>query len=434
MIISNGIRQNAQNLLDFIDASPSPWHVIATMERELRGKGFTRLEEIQSWSLIPGGKYYVTRGDSALIAFILGSMPLPEIGFRIVGAHTDSPGLRLKPLAPHGVENMMRLGVEVYGGPILASFSDRDLSLAGRVCLRVGDAMVTRLFRFEAPLVRLPNLAIHMNRSVNEDGLKFNKQTELPLLIAGLKPNQVPHQYFGELLSESLRCDFSDIISWEINVYDTQKGSLWGPQQEFIANRQLDNLSSCYAGLTALLETEPMDNTCVGAFFDHEEIGSESSKGAMGSFISDVLERISDVIELQSSSYKQTLARSLLISADAAHAYHPNFPRAYEPLHMVKVNAGPAIKINTNQRYATDCVGEAQFIRICERVGVPFQRYTHRSDLACGSTIGPMTAARLGITTVDVGCPIWAMHSIRESGGVFDPIYLCEALRGFFRG
>ncbi|CAK0747514.1 putative M18 family aminopeptidase 2 [Gammaproteobacteria bacterium] len=433
MNITIGIRQYAQNLLNFIDASPSPWHTVSTMEQELQIKGFLSLEESQDWSLVSGGKYYVVRGGSSLIVFILGDVPLPDAGFRIVGAHTDSPGLRLKPKAAHGTEHMVRLGVEVYGGPILATFTDRDLSLAGRVCLRTNDSIEIRLVCFDQPLVRLPNLAIHLNRLVNEDGLKLNKQTELPLLIAGIDPNQSATEHFDSLLADRLQCNPSDILSWDINVYDTQKGALWGPQQEFIADSQLDNLSSCYAGLVALLETEPAKNTCVGAFFDHEEIGSESSKGAVGSFIPDVLERIASASDLSLSGYKQTLARSFLVSADAAHAYHPNFPNAYDPLHTVKVNAGPVIKINVNQRYATDGISEAQFMQICKQVDVPFQKYVHRTDLTCGSTIGPMTAAKLGISTIDVGCPIWAMHSIRESGGVFDQIYFAKALKEFFR-
>jgi len=421
--------KHAQGLLDFIDESPSPWHAVAMMEKQLLEKGFTRLEESLAWSLRPHGRHYVIRGGSSLIAFILGSKPLPESGFHIVGAHTDSPGLRLKPRAPHQTETMMRLAVEVYGGPILATFSDRDLSLAGRICVKSDATLHSRLIRFEQPLVRLTNLAIHMNRSVNEDGLKFNKQNELPLLLSSLCDAESPEQKFFRLVADMAECKPSDILSWDLNVYDTQKGSFWGPELEFIADSQLDNLSSCYAGLIALLETEAPENTCVGAFFDHEEIGSESNRGAMGSFISDVLERIADA---DMPRYKQALARSFMISADAAHAYHPNFPNAYEPLHRIAVNQGPAIKVNANQRYATDSMTEAKFIELCRQADVPYQKYSHRTDLACGSTIGPMTAARLGIPTVDVGCPLWAMHSIRESAGVLDQAHLLSVLKKFF--
>lgn len=431
-MIAPEIARHAQELLDFIDASPSPWHAVAAMEQRLHEKGFTHLEESQAWSLHPGGRYYIIRGGSSLIAFILGSKPLTEGGFRIVGAHTDSPGLRLKPKAPHRTETMMRLAVEVYGGPILATFSDRDLSLAGRICVRNDSSLDSFLIRFEQPLLRLANLAIHMNRSVNEDGLKFNKQNELPLLLCGLCDGESPEQKFLSLVAEKVKCNANDILSWDLNVYDTQKGSFWGPELEFIADSQLDNLSSCYAGLVALLETEAPESTCVGAFFDHEEIGSESNRGAMGSFISDVLERIAYATDANTPGYKQALSRSFMISADAAHAYHPNFPNAYEPLHRIAVNRGPAIKVNASQRYATDSMTEAKFIELCRQADVPYQKYSHRSDLACGSTIGPMTAARLGIPTVDVGCPLWAMHSIRESAGVLDQAYLLKVLKTFF--
>jgi aspartyl aminopeptidase len=424
--------KHAEGLLDFIDGSPSPWHAVAMMEKLLLAKGFTRLEESQAWSLRPHGRHYVIRGGSSLIAFILGAKPLSESGFRIVGAHTDSPGLRLKPKAPYQTETMVRLAVEVYGGPILATFSDRDLSLAGRICVRSEGTLHSRLIRFEQPLVRLANLAIHMNRSVNEEGLKLNKQNELPLLLSGLCDAQSPEQKFLRLVADQTECKPSDILSWDLNVYDTQKGSFWGPEHEFIADSQLDNLSSCYAGLIALLATEAPESTCVGAFFDHEEIGSESNRGAMGSFISDVLERVAYAADADTAGYKQALACSFMISADAAHAYHPNFPNAYEPLHRIAVNQGPAIKVNANQRYATDSVSEARFIELCRQADVPYQKYAHRTDLACGSTIGPMTAARLGIPTVDVGCPLWAMHSIRESAGVLDQTYLLNVLKKFF--
>ncbi|CAI8898762.1 M18 family aminopeptidase [Methylocaldum szegediense] len=431
-MVASEIARHAQDLLDFIDASPSPWHAVAAMEQRLHEKGFTRLEESETWDLRAEGRYYVIRGGSSLIAFILGSKPLTEGGFRIVGAHTDSPGLRLKPQPAHRTETMMRLAVEVYGGPILATFSDRDLSLAGRIYVRNDSSLNSFLIRFEQPLLRLANLAIHMNRSVNEDGLKFNKQNELPLLLCGLCDNESVEQKFLDLLTEKAKCNANDILSWDLNVYDTQKGSFWGPELEFIADSQLDNLSSCYAGLVALLETEAPESTCVGAFFDHEEIGSESNRGAMGSFISDVLERLAYATDANAPGYKQALSCSFMISADAAHAYHPNFPNAYEPLHRIAVNRGPAIKINANQRYATDSMTEAKFIELCRQADVPYQKYSHRSDLACGSTIGPMTAARLGIPTVDVGCPLWAMHSIRESAGVLDQAHLLKVLKTFF--
>ncbi len=432
MNISPEQRDHAHNLLDFIDASPSPWHAVASLERRLEKHGYAPLAESEAWTLEPGGKYYAVRGGSSLIAFRVGHDSPAECGFRIVGAHTDSPGLRLKPKAPHAAEGMLRLGVEVYGGPILATFTDRDLSLAGRVHLRAESGLAARLLRFEQPLLRLPNLAIHMNRTVNEEGLKLNKQTELPLLLAGLEEAIEPKDAFLNLLAERAGCAPGDLLSFELNVYDTQPGSFWGPRGEFVADGQIDNLSSCHAGLAGLLETEAGGHTAVAAFFDHEEVGSESHKGADGSFLGDVLERIAHAAGLEPPAYKQALARSFLVSADAAHAHHPNFPQAYEPLHAVKVNGGPAVKINANQRYATDGLAEARFLALCEQAGVPCQTYVHRTDLGCGSTIGPLTSARLGLSTVDCGCPMWAMHSARESAGVLDQSWFAAVLKVFF--
>ncbi|WP_139558771.1 M18 family aminopeptidase [Methylotetracoccus oryzae] len=433
MIITPDVRAHAQALLDFIDASPSPWHAVAVMARALEAAGFRELDEAQTWSLAPGARHYVIRGGSSLVAFIAGLQPVEEAGFRIVGAHTDSPGLRVKPRPADTAGRLIRVGVEVYGGPILATFADRDLGLAGRVSLRSAQGVETRLVLLDRPLLRLPNLAIHMNRKVNEDGLKFNRQTELPLLLTSVG-DAPADDVFLRLLGAAAGCSAGDILGVELNAFDTQRGAFWGANEEFIANSQLDNLASCHAGFVALMGAAPSPVTCVGAFFDHEEIGSESAKGAAGSLLSDVLERIVQAGGGSREGLRRGLARSLMISADMAHAFQPNFPGAYEPGHLVAVNAGPVIKSNVNQRYATDGVGAARFAHLCERAGVPYQMYCHRSDLACGSTIGPMTAARLGLDVIDVGNPMWAMHSIRESAGVLDHAYLLRVLHEFFAG
>jgi aspartyl aminopeptidase len=418
----------AHELIDFIDASPSPWHAVANAEARLLAQGFTRLEEGERWQLAAGGRYYAVRGGSSMIAFVLGGQPLAETGFRIVGAHTDSPGLRLKPKAAIAGDGLARLGVEVYGGPILATFTDRDLSLAGRVVVRTGAGQETRLLRFERPLARLPNLAIHMNREVNEQGLKLNKQTELPLILGLLGEGEDTEAHLRKLLADEVQGEAADLLSWELAVHDVQKGCLWGANQEFIASRQLDNLASTYTALAALIAAEQPAATCVAAFFDHEEVGSESATGAGGSFIADVLKRIAFQAELDEEDQRRAMARSFFISADMAHAYHPNFPAAYEPGHKVTVNGGPVIKTNVNQRYTTNAETAARFMDLCEKAGVPCQQYAHRSDLGCGSTIGPMVAAQLGVASVDVGSPMWAMHSARESAGVHDQAYMIAAL------
>jgi len=428
-------RRQVEHLLKFIDASPSPWHAVASVETQLLSFQFVKLDEADKWQLKPGGRYYVVRDDSSVIAFVLGEKTLLETGFKIIGAHTDSPGLRIKPKPATGMDALLRLGVEVYGGPILATFTDRDLSLAGRVVYKNEQGhIVSKLISFDQPLLRLPNLAIHMNRAVNEEGLKLHKQFELPLILTQLSEQQLPQDYFLALLQQQIGVEATRLLSWELNVYDTQKGALWGAEQEFYADSQLDNLASCHAALQALIDDSVLsaEATVVCGLFDHEEIGSESNKGADGSFLPDVLQRIAWAQQIQGEDLVRTFARSFLISADMAHAYQPNFPNAYDPEHKVRVNEGPVIKINVNQRYSSESVSAAQFAGWCEQAGVPYQTYSHRCDLACGSTIGPMVSARLGIRSVDVGSPLWAMHSIRESAGVYDHAYLISVLKTFF--
>ncbi len=432
MTITSASHALAQDLLDFIDASPSPWHAVASCETRLQAAGFSRLEEVDRWQLTSGGKHYVVRAGSSIIAFIVGSSSPAESGLRLIGAHTDSPGLRIKPKPAEDAQGMVRLGVEVYGGPILATFADRDLSLAGRVNVRTADGFATRLLRFDQPLLRLPNLAIHMNREVNESGLKFNKQSELPLLLGVAQDDLKADTRFRQPIADALKVAPEDLLTWELNAYDTQKGSFWGAAQEFIANSQLDNLASCHAALSALLATGQPTATCLCAFFDHEEVGSESAAGAGGSFVADVIQRLAASATLDTEDQRRMLARSFFISADMAHAWHPNFPAAYEPCHRVTVNAGPVIKSNANQRYSTSADTAARFMALCEQAGVPCQQYAHRTDLGCGSTIGPIVAARLGIASVDVGSPLWAMHSIRESAGVLDHAYMIAALTASF--
>lgn len=430
-------KQQVQNLLDFIDASPSPWHVVKTIETQLAAQtpSWQRLDETAKWTLQPGGRYYVVRDDSSIVLFIQGQKQLAETGFKIIGAHTDSPGLRIKPNPASSTDGLLRLGVEVYGGPILATFTDRDLSLAGRIAYKNDqDEIASVLVKFDQPLLRLPNLAIHMNRAVNEEGLKLQKQIELPLILSSLTEEQLPQAYFSALLQQQTGIAVTRILSWDLAVYDTQKGAFWGAESEFYANSQLDNLASCHAGLQALLDGAVMqsDSTRVCALFDHEEIGSQSNKGAEGSFLPDILQRIASATGTDSEDYARALAQSFMISADMAHAYQPNFPNAYDPDHKVIVNKGPVIKVNANQRYSSESVSAAMFAGWCEQAGVPYQKYSHRCDLPCGSTIGPITSARLGIRSIDVGNPMWAMHSIRESAGVFDHECMISVMKRFF--
>lgn len=447
MKISDKARQSAQQLLNFIDASPSPWHAVASAKHTLLTAGFTELFEVDAWQLSPNSAYFVSRGDASLIAFRTSAHALIDTGFAMVGAHTDSPGLRLKPNAAFTNHGTLSLGVEVYGGPILATFTDRDLSLAGRVQVRVNAGLDTnkhtqhsvcenRLSRFENSTVRLPNLAIHMNREVNDKGLKLNKQTELPLIFGAYETSgkSSPQDVFIAAVANQLGVKTTDILGWEFNVFDTQKGVFWGQDNAFIANSQLDNLASCHAALTAITQVAQPNKTTICALFDHEEVGSESATGASGSFLNDVVTRIieSDCKNATQEKRARILSKSFFISADMAHAYHPNHPNAYEPCHHVHVNQGIVIKHNANQRYATNGDTAAKIILLCEQANVPFQQYSHRSDLGCGSTIGPMIASGLGVATADIGAPMWAMHSLRESAGVCDHQYMIDLLATFY--
>lgn len=434
--ISSEAHSAAQALLDYIDMSPSPWHAVATTKAMLDANGFKPLIENQPWQFRKNGKYYVVRDGSSLIAFIVGDKPIAETGFRIVGAHTDSPGLRLKPKTGFASQGHAQLGVEVYGGPILATFTDRDLSLAGRVMVRNNDGLHSHLIRFKTPMVRLPNLAIHMNREVNDKGLVLNKQTGLPLIFGFASDSAEAHNLLTQALATQIEADAKDIakdiVSWDLNVYDTQQGVLWGLNQEFIANSQLDNLASCHAAIEALLATNKPEGTTICALFDHEEVGSESATGASGSFMTDVMTRICASTNTSAEDRLRGIANSFFISADMAHAFHPNHAGSYEPCHHAMLNQGPVIKTNANQRYSTNAETAARFIQLCEQANVPYQQYAHRTDLGCGSTIGPILAAQLGMASVDVGNPMWAMHSIRESAGVLDHAYMIAVLKQHF--
>ncbi|MBA1147758.1 M18 family aminopeptidase [Ectothiorhodospiraceae bacterium WFHF3C12] len=424
----------ADDLLAYIGRSPTPWHAAASAVKRFEEAGFESLDEDEAWSLKPGHGYYVVRDSSSVIAFRVGEQPPTQSGYRMVGAHTDSPGLRLKPKPQMIKGGWETLTAEVYGGPILVTFADRDLTLAGRLAVRESGNVATRLFHHPEPLVRIPNLAIHMNRSVNDEGLKFDTATELAALFDQVDTPLTAESGFEAWLCDQAGLDTRELLGFELALCDTQPGRRYGPRGEFLSTGQLDNLTSTHAAIEALCAAEGAMPTGVVALFDHEEIGSESYKGAGGTFLQDVIARIAHGLDLGTDEQRRALARSWLVSADTAHAYHPNFPGYYDDENTVRANGGPAIKINAKQRYATDVVGEAFFAELCQRLEVPVQKYVHRVNLPCGSTIGPISAARLGVRTIDIGSPIWGMHSIRESGGALDQDYLVRALGGFLEG
>lgn len=424
----------AADLLRFIDAAPSPHHAVAEVSRRLDGAGFRRLDERAPWEPGPGA-HYVVRGGS-LVAWVLDESTRIGDGFRIVGAHTDSPNLRVKPRPDTGSAGFRQLGVEVYGGALLNSWLDRDLGLSGRVALR-GDGThpVVELVRIDRPLLRIPQLAIHLDRGVNENGLKLNPQAHLAP-IWGLGP--IHDGAFVELLATELGVRAADVVSWEVMVHDLTASTLAGADDEFVSAPRLDNLASCHAAVSALTSRhlapsgQPTGVIPVVCLFDHEEIGSQSASGADGSLLPTVVERIATAAGADRSGLHQALAASVCISADGAHATHPNYAERHEPDHPIRLNGGPVLKVNSNVRYASDAVSSAWLQLTAERAGVELQRFVSRTDLPCGSTIGPVTAARLGIPTVDVGLAQLAMHSARELCGSADPESFLRLLRTFF--
>ncbi|HEX4975905.1 MAG TPA: M18 family aminopeptidase [Pseudomonadales bacterium] len=417
-----------QALMNFIRQSPTPFHAVQTLANALRQAGFEALNESDSWALQAPGKYFVCRNDSSIIAFKLGTEPLAHSGFKMVGAHTDSPCLKVKPQAILPGKAYLQVGVEVYGGVLLNPWFDRDLSLAGRVSYRnKSGQLCNALINFEKALAIIPSLAIHLDRSANQER-SVNNQKDLPPVLALLN-EKTPS--FEQLLTEQLKRqgvdDVDKILAHELCFYDTQPPQLLGLNDDFIASARLDNLLSCFTGLQALLET-PDSASCLLMCSDHEEVGSTSACGAQGSFLLDVLARL----HADSETRIRCNQRSMLISADNAHGLHPNHVEKHDANHGPILNKGPVIKVNSSQRYASNSETVALFRHLAETVQVPVQSFVVRSDMGCGSTIGPLVAAETGIKTIDIGVPTFAMHSIRELAGAEDAHALYRILKAFF--
>jgi len=421
----------SRQLIDFIQHAPTPFHATQQLRDTLLAAGFIELREADSWQLDNGGRYLVVRNDSSLIAFTTGNGGIADSGLRMVGAHTDSPCLHVKPqpqLLQHGYR---QLGVEVYGGALLNPWFDRDLSIAGRISYRDSQRQLgNTLIDFAAPVAVIPSLAIHLDRDANKSHSVNAQQHLPPILMQQEEGTEAPP--FNTLLLEQARrehpeLDIDAVLDFELSFYDCQPPALVGLQQDFIASARLDNLLSCFVGLRAMLDapdSQPQLLVCN----DHEEVGSTSACGADGPFLKSVLQRLCPEPE--------TLARcihnSWLISADNAHGIHPNFADKHDANHGPLLNAGPVIKTNANQRYASNSETAGMFRHLCDRAGVPVQSFVIRSDMACGSTIGPLTAGNIGVRTLDIGVPTFAMHSIRELAGTRDIDYLHTALQAFF--
>lgn len=418
----------SQGFLDFLNSSPSPFHATQSMTTALQDAGYQALDEREVWQLKPQGRYYVTRNDSSIVAFKLGQQAPVEQGIRMVGAHTDSPCLKVKPQPELSQNSYWQLGVEVYGGVLLSPWFDRDLSLAGRVTFKQNEQLKSCLIDFKQAIATIPSLAIHLNREANS-GWTINPQTELPPILAQLQGDE--SKDFRAVLAQQLQSEhgISDatILDYELCFYDTQPAAVIGLNQDFIAGARLDNLLSCYAGLQALLNSDDQQMQVL-VCTDHEEVGSNSACGADGPFLEQVLRRVLGSEE----GFVRCVQHSLLISADNAHGIHPNYADKHDGNHGPLLNQGPVIKVNANQRYATNSETSSFFKILCEQAQVPVQTFVTRTDLGCGSTIGPITASQLGIQTIDIGVPTFAMHSIRELAGSQDLDYLIKVLQTFY--
>lgn len=426
----------ADDLIAYVNASPSPWHAVEETVRRLRSAGYRELREADPWTVKAGDRVFVTRSDSSIAALEIGEAPPEAGGFRLIGAHTDSPNLRVKPNATLKKAGQYQLGVEIYGGVLLHTWLDRDLALAGRVFARTAAGIERHLVRFDRPIMRVPSLAIHLERTVNTEGLILNPQTQMVPLI-GLESGgalDLRSTLLEALRSAGESLELTDLLGFDLCAYDVVGAVRGGVRREYVFAPRLDNLASCHAASSALLAAPAAPGWTRGIFlFDHEECGSQSAQGAGGPFLRDVLERIvaGHPVGSKPDSLARALARSFFVSADMSHAVHPNYADKHEPSHQPLLGGGPVIKSNANQRYATDAETASRFELWCAEAGVVPQRFVTRTDLACGSTIGPITAASLGMKVVDVGNPMLSMHSCREMSGAADVAKMIAVLRAF---
>eukprot|EP00047_Mylnosiga_fluctuans_P003811 m.231075 g.231075 ORF g.231075 m.231075 type:complete len:457 (+) comp12160_c0_seq1:35-1405(+) len=433
----------ARQLLAFIDASPSPFHAVHEAKTRLLAAGYQELKERDPWALVPLGKYFFTRNHSTIIAFAVGGKFQAGNGFSILGAHTDSPCLRIKPSSCLTKSGYLAVGVEPYGGGLWHTWFDRDLTIGGRVLVSDDKGLSQKLVHVDRPIMRIPNLAIHLTPAEERGAFKFNKETELVPVIATTvkasleKPAEGKHHaILIDLLAKELGVESANIKDFELCLADFARGAIGGITEEFIFSPRLDNLMSSFCGLQALIEAEQLDedeNTRVLALFDHEEVGSESAQGAASALTEYVLRRLSTPKDAPIGTlFEQAIPKSMLISADMAHGVHPNYSEKHESQHRPSLHGGPVIKFNTNQRYATNAVTAALLREFAARGGVPVQDFVVRNDSPCGSTIGPIMSARLGMRTVDVGNPQLSMHSIREMCGTSSVGQAIDLFKSYF--
>ena len=425
----------ATDLLDYIYKSPTAFNAVKTSEKLLIDNGFKELKMNKKWDLQVGGKYYVTKNSSALTAFVINSDSIENEGFRIIGSHSDSPTFRIKPKAEMTVENSyLKLNTEAYGGAILSTWYDRPLAIAGRVVLKSEDILSPKeeIININKPLCIIPSLAIHLNRSVN-DGYKYNKQKDMLPLVGLINETLEKDNFLLNEISKNLEVDKEEILDFDLFLYEFEKGSLIGPNEEFISTGRLDNLSMAHASLHGLLDAKGQKGINIAVIFDNEEVGSSTKQGADSNMLLNILERICLCLGKNREEFFTGIYSSFMISADLAHAVHPNIPEKHDPTNKPIVGRGPVIKISANQSYTSDSLSAGVYKSICEKSNVKYQEFVNRSDERGGSTIGPISSTHLDINTVDIGSPILSMHSIRELGSVDDHFDIYKTFVEFYQ-
>lgn len=416
------------DFLDLLNGSPTSIQASSEIIKRLERYDFKLLKEEDHWELQNGGKYYICR-DTSIIAIILGSRNLLDTGYKIGAAHIDSPSLKIKPESLKTENSITSISVEVYGSPIISSWIDRSLGIAGRIAVKEEDNFRILPVDLRRPVAVIPNAALHLNREINK-GFEYNKQTHLKAILQSKESDKNP---LMEALATELGVAIDDIFGSELFLYDFELAELCGLDQSLIMSARLDNLGMTHSILSAISEVENPESTCIAALFDHEEIGSETRQGADSSFLENILERIAITKGYSREEYLRILNKSYLVSGDMAHSYHPSYPEKYDPSYSPVMNGGPVIKWNANYNYATNLESSQMFKKLCKMAEVPCQTYIIRSDLLCGSTVGHILSSRLGIPVVDVGNPLWAMHSVRETVGVQDHINMIKVLELYYQ-
>lgn len=421
-------QETSREVLNFIEHSPSCFHAVEQLSHMLDQAGYQRLKECDGWTLEQGGKYYVTRNGSSIIAFHVGQQ-LDNYHFQITASHSDSPSYKVKEKAElKGKGGYLQLNTEGYGGMICSSWLDRPLSLAGRVLVRQGNVVETRLLNIDRDLLLIPNVAIHMNRDVNS-GMKYNQQVDmLPLFSAG---ECGEHSYY-ELIAQELGVKPEDVVGCDLYLYPRVAPSLWGAKEEFISSPRLDDLQCAYTSMKALVDSHNPHGVNVCCCFDNEEVGSGTKQGALSTFLRDVLQRVHAALGHAPEDYFRAVAKSFMVSCDNAHAVHPNHPEKTDGENCVYMNQGIVVKFSANQKYTTDGISAAIFMQLCKDAQVPVQTFANRSDMAGGSTLGNLSTQQVSLHTVDVGLPQLAMHSTYETAGVKDSAYMVQALTAFY--